>query len=99
VQRTPEVFAPIRGMIDAERRHGNHAGQFFFLGSASMDLLRQSGETLAGRIAYIELYSVDALEYLDYRRKENADLSISQLWLRGGGGSTQSAGLHKQEKP
>jgi len=84
VQRTPEIFAPVRGIIDEERRCGNHAGQFLFLGSASMDLLRQSGETLAGRIAYIELYPVDALEYLEYKRKENPGLSISQLWLRGG---------------
>jgi len=84
VQRTPAIFAPIRGIIDAERRHGNHAGQFLFLGSASMDLLRQSGETLAGRIAYIELFPVDALEYLEYGQQETPDLAINQLWLRGG---------------
>jgi len=84
VQRVPEIFAPIRGLIDEERRHGNHAGQFLFLGSASMDLLRQSGETLAGRIAYLELYPVDGLEYLEYRQQEDPDLSINQLWLRGG---------------
>jgi len=84
VQRAPEIFSPIRGIIDEERRRGSNTGQFLFLGSASMDLLRQSGETLAGRIAYIELYPVNALEYLGYRHKKDPDHSISQLWLRGG---------------
>ena len=46
VQRIPEMFAPLRGIIDKERRKGNKAGLFLFLGSASMDLLRQSGESL-----------------------------------------------------
>jgi predicted AAA+ superfamily ATPase len=50
VQRLPEVFAPLRGIIDKERRKGNKAGQFLFLGSASIDLLQQSSESLAGRI-------------------------------------------------
>ncbi len=64
VQRAPEIFAQIRGIIDAERRRGNASGQFLFLGSASIDILQQSSETLAGRIAYMELHPVDALEYL-----------------------------------
>src|SRR5579859_6190459 len=55
VQRLPEVFAPLRGIIDKERRKGNKFGQFLFLGSASIDLLQQSSESLAGRIAYIEI--------------------------------------------
>jgi len=42
VQRLPEVFAPLRGIIDKERRKGNKFGQFLFLGSASIDLLQQS---------------------------------------------------------
>jgi predicted AAA+ superfamily ATPase len=79
VQRMPEVFAPLRGIIDRERRKGNKAGQFLFLGSASMDLLQQSSESLAGRIAYIELNGIDVLEYAGY------DLEmINTLWLRGG---------------
>src|SRR6478609_1126328 len=41
VQRLPEVFAHLRGIIDKERRKGNKAGQFLFLGSASIDLLQQ----------------------------------------------------------
>ena len=75
VQRLPEVFSPIRGIIDQERRKGNKAGQFLFLGSASIDLLRQSSESLAGRIAYLELYGVNQLEYPN---------DINTLWLRGG---------------
>ena len=63
VQRLPEVFAPLRGIIDKERRRGNKSGQFLFLGSASIDLLQQSSESLAGRIAYIELHGIDVLEY------------------------------------
>ena len=54
VQRLPDIFAPIRGLIDQQRRNGYKVGQFLFLGSASIDLLQQSSETLAGRISYIE---------------------------------------------
>ncbi len=83
IQRLPEVFAPLRGIIDKERRQGNKAGQFLFLGSASIDLLQQSSESLAGRIAYIELYPINLLEFA------TAEDIISQattntLWLRGG---------------
>lgn len=79
VQRLPEVFTQLRGIIDKERRKGNKAGQFLFLGSASIDLLKQSSESLAGRIAYIELHPIDILEY--------AGASIERmniLWTRGG---------------
>src|ERR1700753_673926 len=79
VQRLPEVFAPLRGIIDRERRKGNNAGQFLFLGSASIDLLQQSSESLAGRIAYIELHGVDVLEYAGIDQQ-----MINTLWLRGG---------------
>ncbi len=79
VQRLPEVFAQLRGIIDKERRKGNKAGQFLFLGSASIDLLKQSSESLAGRIAYIELHPIDILEYAG----ESIE-SMNTLWLRGG---------------
>src|ERR1700735_1922189 len=79
VQRLPEVFAQLRGIIDKERRKGNKAGQFLFLGSASIDLLRQSSESLAGRISYIELHGIDVLEYAG-----NDQEMINTLWLRGG---------------
>ncbi|NML19476.1 ATP-binding protein [Pseudoflavitalea sp. G-6-1-2] len=79
VQRTPEIFAPLRGIIDKERRKGNKSGHFLFLGSASMVLLRQSGESLAGRIAYSELFPIDVLEYAN-----NSEEKLNSLWVRGG---------------
>jgi hypothetical protein len=79
VQRLPEVFAQLRGIIDKERRKGNRAGQFLFLGSASIDLLKQSSESLAGRIAYIELHPIDVSEYAG-KSIENMNV----LWIRGG---------------
>lgn len=79
VQRTPEIFAPLRGIIDKERRKGNKSGLFLFLGSASMELLQQSGESLAGRIAYLELFGIDVLEFAGTRME-----AVNQLWLRGG---------------
>ena len=75
VQRTPELFATLRGLIDQGRRRGKKSGRFLLLGSASADLLRQS-ETLAGRIAYIELSPFDVLEI--------PRGSHEQLWVRGG---------------
>ena len=79
VQRLPEVFKSIRGIIDTERQKGNKTGQFLFLGSASLDLLKQSGESLAGRITYLELHPIDALEYADKSIEK-----LNTLWLRGG---------------
>ena len=79
VQRMPEVFAPLRGIIDKERRRGNKTGQFLFLGSASIDLLKQSSESLAGRISYLELHGIDQLEFAG-----NDSGKQNQLWLRGG---------------
>lgn len=81
VQRLPEVFAQIRGLIDKERRKGNRAGHFLFLGSASIDLLKQSSETLAGRISYIEMFPVNALEYTKSAKDSER---LNALWLRGG---------------
>jgi predicted AAA+ superfamily ATPase len=75
VQRMPELFGTLRGLIDAGRRHGKTSGRFLLLGSASVDLLRQS-ETLAGRIAYIELAPFDVLEIPDNQQTD--------LWVRGG---------------
>jgi len=78
IHRVPELFQPLRGLIDEGRRHGRATGRFLMLGSASMDLLRQSGESLAGRIAYVDLAPLDVLEVAgggDARRT---------LWLRGG---------------
>jgi uncharacterized protein len=58
VQIAPQLFATLRPEIDADRR----AGRFLLLGSASGDLLRQSGESLAGRVSYLELTPLLAAE-------------------------------------
>jgi uncharacterized protein len=79
VQRMPEIFASLRGIIDQQRRKGNRSGQFLFLGSASLHLLQQSSESLAGRIAYLELHPIDALEWAGH-----GAANMNQLWLRGG---------------
>ena len=76
VHRLPELFQRLRGVIDRGRRHGKQNGQFLLLGSAAMDLLRQSGESLAGRISYLELGPFDALEV--------APVALDTLWVRGG---------------
>lgn len=76
VHRLPELFQNLRGLIDRGRRRGKKAGRFLLLGSASIDLMRQSGESLAGRIAYLEMQPIDALEV------EANDLGT--LWVRGG---------------
>jgi len=78
VHRTPDLFSQLRGVIDRGRRRGRRTGRFLILGSASLDVLQQAGETLAGRVAYIELYPFDVLEVDD---TPNARLA---LWLRGG---------------
>jgi predicted AAA+ superfamily ATPase len=75
IQRKPELFPVLRGIIDAGRREGRANGQFLILGSASIDLLKQSSESLAGRIRYLELTSINVLE---------ANTNIDKLWLRGG---------------
>ena len=81
VQRLPNIFAPIRGIIDQQRRKGKRVGQFLFLGSASIDLLKQSSETLAGRISSIEMFPVNILESITGDEHSEA---INELWLRGG---------------
>ncbi len=74
VQHAPQLFTALRPEIDAQRR----AGRFLLLGSASGELLRQSGESLAGRVAYVELTPILAAEVAP-------DLaSVQSLWLRGG---------------
>jgi predicted AAA+ superfamily ATPase len=76
VQRVPELFQRLRGIIDQGRRRGMANGRFLLLGSAAMDLLKQTGESLAGRISYLELGPFDALEV--------DQASIDTLWVRGG---------------
>lgn len=76
VRRAPALFAELRGVIDRRRRAGKRVGQFLLLGSASGALLAQSAESLAGRIAYLELQPLAAPEV----PAEQAQ----QLWIRGG---------------
>jgi len=78
IHRVPELFLTLRGLIDEGRRSGRRHGRFLVLGSAAIDLLRQSGETLAGRIAYIDLGPFDVLE------AGTTAADRSALWLRGG---------------
>ena len=82
IQRLPEIFSSLRGIIDQERRRGNKTHQFLFLGSASIDLLQQSSESLAGRIAYLELFPIDLLEFSAGNTPDKT--LTNQLWLRGG---------------
>lgn len=72
IQRLPSLFPLIRALVDQHRR----AGRFLILGSAFPDLLRQSSESLAGRIIYHELAPL--------MLKEVGDRNIENLWLRGG---------------
>ena len=77
IHRVPEIFQTLRGLIDQRRRKGKRGRQFLLLGSASIELLQQSAETLAGRIAYAELapFSVKEVEGIN---------PSDQLWVRGG---------------
>ena len=76
VHRAPGLFPILRGLIDQGRRAGRRTGLYLLLGSASLSLLKQSGETLAGRVTYLELGPFNLLE----ASKESVDL----LWVRGG---------------
>lgn len=72
VQRRPDLFQVLRVLVDRPRRRA----RFLVLGSASPDLLRQSSETLAGRIAHYVLPGLS----LD----EVGAAALDRLWLRGG---------------
>ena len=79
VQRLPSLFEPLRGLIDHARRNrhgGRKTGLYLLLGSASLALIQQSSETLAGRVAFIELGGLHRLEV--------PDTLWDDLWLRGG---------------
>ena len=76
VHRAPGLFPVLRGLIDQARRAGKRSGQYLLLGSASLDLLKQSGETLAGRITFLEMGPLNLLEV--------GATSTDDLWVRGG---------------
>jgi predicted AAA+ superfamily ATPase len=75
IQRAPELFVTLRSIIDERGRNG----QFLILGSAGPDLIRQSSESLAGRIAYLDLTPF-LLPEVEVAHKGD----IRRLWLRGG---------------
>ncbi len=76
IHRAPNLFPVLRGLIDSARRAGNNSSLYLLLGSASLDLLKQAGETLAGRVAYLELNPFNSLE-VENQQQET-------LWTRGG---------------
>ena len=76
IHRAPGLFETLRGVIDAGRREGKGTGRFLLLGSAALELLAQSGETLAGRIGFVELAPLDITEVGSDR--------LDGLWVRGG---------------
>lgn len=75
IQRKPELFPAIRSFVDEENKNG----QFLILGSASIELLKQTSETLAGRIAFLELtpFGIEEIFPLDNDAMWN-------LWQKGG---------------
>jgi uncharacterized protein len=78
IHRVPELFATLRGQVDERRRAGFEGGQFLILGSASLDLMRQASESLAGRIIHLEMPPIQPPEI-------NASAGgIDTLWERGG---------------
>ena len=91
VQRVPGLFAVLRGVIDQRRRAGESVGQFMLLGSASGALLGQAAESLAGRIATLQITPFQARELAQVRAPGPAtadtnatDARLAALWLRGG---------------
>ena len=81
VQRVPELFSILRGVIDQRRRNGESNGQFLLLGSASGVLLQQSSESLAGRVAQMELTPFQARELFE---DAASPAEMNRLWIRGG---------------
>lgn len=78
IHRAPGIFEILRGIIDDNRQAGNLSGQFLLLGSAALDLMRQSSETLAGRIAYLDIAPISLGEAAE------TGITDTTLWLRGG---------------
>ncbi|SDM46749.1 hypothetical protein SAMN05421813_11310 [Daejeonella rubra] len=74
VQRAPKLFAQLRPIIDSYRK----PGRFILTGSASPDLIKGVSESLAGRIAFIELAPINLLE------AKKSSISQDQHWFRGG---------------
>lgn len=78
IHRSPGLFQVLRGIIDERRAMGDETGHFLLLGSAALDLMRQSSESLAGRVSYVELSGFDVTELPD------DSATARMLWVRGG---------------
>jgi len=76
IHRVPDLFLTLRGLIDQGRRKGLRTGRFLLLGSASLDLMRQSGESLVGRISYVDMTPLTVSEV--------PPEVTEKLWVRGG---------------
>ncbi|MCF6353628.1 MAG: ATP-binding protein [Candidatus Polarisedimenticolaceae bacterium] len=81
VQRKPDLFRILRGLVDIRKQAGEKSAQFLLLGSASRDLLQQSSETLAGRIRFLEL---PPLSILEVQATDPLGFNPEKLWFRGG---------------
>ena len=77
IHRAPGLLPELRGLID-DGRHGRREGRFLMIGSASMALLPQAEESLAGRIAQVGLGPLDVHDVAE------ASAPTSTLWVRGG---------------
>ena len=73
VQRKPDLFPLIRALVDQQRR----PGRFLLLGSASPDLIKQSSDSLAGRVSYLELTPFALTEI-------KGEFTWQEHWLKGG---------------
>ncbi len=82
IHRAPGLFPILRGLIDGRRRAGDRVGHFLLIGSASLELMRQSSESLAGRAAYVELATINAGELP--RTLDVTTPTVETLWVRGG---------------
>lgn len=78
IHRVPDLFVTLRGIIDDNRAKGIRSGQFLLLGSASLDLMHQASESLAGRIAYLDLTPIQIDE------ASSVGIDEFTLWVRGG---------------
>jgi len=87
IQRMPSLFALLRALVDIKRQ----AGRFILLGSASPSIIKNSSESLAGRISYNELTPFSWLEISD-------KYSLIEHWLRGGFPQSLMATQHEQSK-
>lgn len=81
IHRVPHLFEILRGIVDDWRAAGLRHGHFLLLGSAALDLMQQASESLAGRVAYLDIAPLTAMELAAAARP---DLDAELLWLRGG---------------